>query len=203
MIAAARRRRLDLAALPAALALCLAACTDEDPNMREQPRYAAYEASGFFADGSSARHLVGGTVPRTPTAWEYDAAGLVPPQPPASEALLARGRERFDIYCSMCHGRDGYGRGMVVQRGFPAPPSFHTDIIRALSDEHYYTVITGGLGKMPPYAAQVAPPDRWAIVAYIRALQLSQDAPPDAVPADQRGVLSPPARSPSEGGNPP
>jgi mono/diheme cytochrome c family protein len=98
----------------------------------------------------------------------------------------------------MCHGRDGYGRGMVVQRGFPAPPSFHTDIIRALGDEHYYTVITGGLGKMPPYAAQVAPPDRWAIVAYIRALQLSQDAPPDAVPAAERGTL-PTAGPPGEG----
>jgi mono/diheme cytochrome c family protein len=155
--------------------------------MRFQPKYVPYAGSPLFPDGAADRPLVPGTVPRTPTAWEVDAAGQVPPQPPTTAELLARGQERFNIYCSMCHGRDGYGRGMVVMRGYPAPPNLHEAEVRKLDDRVYYTVITGGLGKMPPYAQQVPPEDRWAVVAYIRALQLSQDAPAADVPEGERG----------------
>lgn len=100
---------------------------------------------------------------------------------PLTASLLRRGRERFDIYCAPCHGRSGDGQGMVVQRGFPAPPSFHTDKLRLAPDSHFYQVITHGYGVMYPYADRVAPADRWAIVAYVRALQLSQHAPRDAL----------------------
>jgi mono/diheme cytochrome c family protein len=104
--------------------------------------------------------------------------------------LLLRGQQRFDIFCSMCHGRDGYGQGMVAQRGFPAPPSFHASDIRAKTDEHYFQVISRGLGKMPPYGRMVGADDTWAIVAYVRALQLSQNATPDDVPVDHHAALA-------------
>ena len=96
---------------------------------------------------------------------------------PITPQLLGRGQERFDIYCAPCHSRAGDGDGMIARRGFPDPPSFHTDALRNAPDSHFYDVITNGYGAMFPYAARVAPHDRWAIVAYIRALQLSQHAP--------------------------
>jgi mono/diheme cytochrome c family protein len=99
-----------------------------------------------------------------------------PAPPEISTALLERGRERYEIYCSPCHGRVGDGQGMIVQRGFPPPPTFHQPRLREAPAEHYYEVITNGLGVMYPYAARVAPADRWAIIAYIRALQRSQNA---------------------------
>ena len=91
--------------------------------------------------------------------------------------LLQRGRERFGIYCAPCHGELGDGEGMIAQRGFPHPPSYHIDRLRGAPDRHFYDVMTRGYGVMYPYADRVSPQDRWAIVAYIRALQLSQDAP--------------------------
>ena len=94
-----------------------------------------------------------------------------PPAPPVSMALLERGRERFDIYCAPCHGRYGDGNGMIVQRGFPHPPSYYSDALRNAPSQHFYDVITHGYGVMFPYADRVEPADRWAIVAYIRALQ--------------------------------
>ena len=103
-------------------------------------------------------------------------AGYVNPLP-ITRALLARGRERFDVYCAPCHSRAGDGDGMIVRRGFPAPPSYHTARLRGAPDSHFYDVITNGYGVMYPYADQIAPEDRWAITAYIRALQLSQHAP--------------------------
>ncbi|MEI7035327.1 cytochrome c [Fulvimonas yonginensis] len=98
---------------------------------------------------------------------------------PLTASLLQRGRERYDIYCAPCHGLAGNGDGMIARRGFPAPPSYHTDRLRNASDSHFYQVISNGYGVMYPYADRIAPPDRWAIVAYIRALQLSQHAPRD------------------------
>jgi mono/diheme cytochrome c family protein len=95
---------------------------------------------------------------------------------PVTRQLLDRGRERFNIYCSPCHGRTGDGNGMIVQRGFPQPPSFHLDRLRSAPDGHYYDVITNGFGVMFNYAYRVKPDDRWAITAYIRALQLSRNA---------------------------
>jgi mono/diheme cytochrome c family protein len=104
-------------------------------------------------------------------------------------ALLKRGRERFDIYCSVCHGRTGDGDGMIVRRGFRQPPSYHSDRLRAAPAGHFYEVMTNGFGAMPSYANRIEVGDRWAIVAYIRALQLSQNAPLDDVPADERNKL--------------
>jgi mono/diheme cytochrome c family protein len=107
------------------------------------------------------------------------------------QALLTRGRERFDIYCSVCHGRAGDGDGMIVRRGFRRPPSYHTDRLRQAPAGHFYDVVTNGFGAMPSYASRIDVADRWAIVAYIRALQLSQHAGWDDVPVDQREDLLP------------
>ena len=108
---------------------------------------------------------------------------------PITMATLQRGRERFDIYCSPCHSKAGDGDGMVVRRGFPAPPSYHTDRLRNAPDAHFFSVITHGYGAMYSYADRIAPDDRWAIVAYIRALQLSQHGKIDDVPAQRRALL--------------
>ncbi|TPK92643.1 cytochrome c [Mesorhizobium sp. B2-4-17] len=142
-------------------------------DMENQPRYNPLAKSDQFADGMSARMPAKGTVARdadlspVPDTFPY----------PITMALLQRGRHRFDIFCSPCHGRTGDGHGMIVQRGFPAPPSYHQDVLRKASDRHIYDVITDGYGAMYSYAARVAPADRWAIVAYVRALQYSRDAP--------------------------
>jgi mono/diheme cytochrome c family protein len=104
-------------------------------------------------------------------------------------AFLARGRERYDIYCSPCHSVAGDGDGMVARRGFPHPPSFHLARLRAASDEHFYAVISDGYGDMYPYASRIEPSDRRAIVAYVRALQLALDAPLAALPAAARARL--------------
>lgn len=108
---------------------------------------------------------------------------------PVTAKLLHRGQDRFNVYCSPCHSVVGDGDGMVVRRGFPPPPSFHTRRLRKAPDAHFYRVITHGYGVMFPYAARVAPDDRWAIIAYIRALQFSQNAPLSAVPEDRRFIL--------------
>lgn len=107
------------------------------------------------------------------------------------KALLKRGRERFDIYCSVCHGRAGDGDGMIVRRGFRRPPSYHTDRLRQAPAGHFYDVVTSGFGAMPSYASRIDAADRWAIVAYIRALQLSQHAQWDDVPVEQRDNVLP------------
>jgi mono/diheme cytochrome c family protein len=147
----------------------LAAC---DQRMEDMPRYEPYEASPIFDDGASARPRLPGTVAR-----EDDVAPTPEEIPVAVDlALLQRGRERFDIFCSPCHSVIGDGDGMVVRRGFPRPPSFHQDALRRAPDRHLYDVISTGYGAMHPYADRVPPADRWAIVAYVRALQLSQHA---------------------------
>ncbi len=111
------------------------------------------------------------------------------PPPPLTLALMRRGQERFNIYCAPCHGFDGSGDGMVVQRGFPHPPSYHTEKLREAPIQHFYDVITNGYGVMFPYAARVPPPDRWAIIAYIRALQASTMADLTDVPPEIRRTL--------------
>jgi mono/diheme cytochrome c family protein len=113
-------------------------------------------------------------------------------------ALLMRGRERFDIYCSVCHGRTGDGDGMIVRRGFPKPPSLHIERLRNAPVGHFFDIATNGLGAMPSYANRVDVEDRWAIVAYVRALQLSQNAHIDDVPVGHRQSLSRPQRPPAE-----
>ena len=100
--------------------------------------------------------------------------------------ILQRGRERYDIYCALCHGRTGEGNGMIVQRGFPPPPSFHIDRLREAPVGHFFDVVTQGYGIMYSYAERIEPTDRWAIAAYIRALQLSRNATPADVPVSER-----------------
>lgn len=146
------------------LLVFLTGCEKLARNMYDQPRYKPLAASPLFADGSSARAPVPGTIPAAPAAR----------RPARTLALLERGRQRFDIYCAPCHSPAGDGDGMVARRGFPHPPSYHTDRLRKAPDQHLYDVITNGYGIMYPYADRVAPEDRWAIVEYIRALQLSQ-----------------------------
>ena len=181
---------------PGAVSLLLilgAACA---PNMSQQPRYDPLSPSDFFADGRSERPAVAGTVPRgAPRAGDSFYTGrengeVVQRMPvPVSAQLLARGRERFDIYCGPCHGRTGDGLGMVVRRGFRQPPSYHIQRLVDAPDGHFFEVITNGFGEMYSYANRVAPADRWAITAYIRALQFSQDATLDDVPTAERSRL--------------
>ena len=151
-------------------------------SMDKQKKYDTYAPADIFRNGSSAQHPPEGTVPQSEPAR---AAALRNP-PPVTEALLKRGRERFNIFCAPCHGFDGDGDGMVVKRGFPAPPSYHSKALMQAPASHFLDVIANGYGVMYAYGDRVAPADRWAIVAYIRALQLSKHA--SAADASQAGV---------------
>jgi len=164
--------------------------------MSSQPRYNPLAPSDFFPDGRSGRPAVSGTVAHgAPPAGQPFYTGksngeVVERMPvPVSRELLERGRERFDIYCSPCHGRVGDGEGMVVRRGFVQPPSFHVDRLREAPDGHFFDVMTNGFGVMASYAARVSPADRWAVTAYIRALQFSQAAGIEDVPPGEREKL--------------
>ena len=165
-------------------------------DMHDQPKYIPLRGSTFFEDGRSARTPVAGTVARNElredallyTGKVEDADATVFPFA-VDEKVMARGRERFDIFCSPCHGRTGAGDGMIVSRGYRPPPSLHVDRLRLVPVGHFFDVITNGFGAMPDYAAQIRAEDRWAIVAYIRALQLSEQATMEDVPVDQRGAL--------------
>ncbi len=161
--------------------------------MISQPRYDPLSYSEVFADGRSARPLPTGVVsltdPVVPGAFYTgkDANGNDVTTFPISVTLqtIQRGQQRFNIYCAPCHGYGGYGDGMIVQRGFSPPPSYHTNRLRQAPVGHFFDVITNGFGTMYAYAYRVAPEDRWAIIAYIRALQFSQDArQSDVPPAD-------------------
>jgi len=176
-----------------ALGLLLAACQQD---MANQPRHEPLEASPFFKDGRSARPPVPGTVARGQLREDdhlYTGkvnGQLVTTFPfPINRAVMARGQERFGIFCTPCHGSLGDGRGMIVSRGLKPPPSFHIDRLRESPPGHYFDVITNGLGAMQDYSAQIPVEDRWAIVAYIRALQLSQNATVSDLPAAERARL--------------
>lgn len=166
-------------------------------DMHDQPRYQPLQPTRFFGDERSARPLVQGTVARgqmrsaDPVFYTgYNGKQLATEFPfKITVQDLQRGQERFNIYCSPCHGRVGDGEGMIVQRGFSHPPSYHIDRLRNAPVGHFYDVITNGFGAMHSYAARVAPRDRWLIIAYIRALQLSQAAKPGDVPADKTTEL--------------
>ena len=179
--------------LAAALVMLSAACRQD---MHDQPKYTAYKLSDFFADERSARPIVEGTIAQGfLNEDELLYTGRVGGQPATvfpfavDESLMLRGRERYDIYCSPCHGLTGEGDGMVVQRGYRRPPSFHVDRLREAPPGHLYDVITNGFGAMPDYAAQVPVRDRWLIAAYIRALQLSQNASVAQLSAEAQGKL--------------
>ncbi len=164
--------------------------------MHDQPKFTAHEPSDFFADRRSARPLVEGTIAQGHlNEDELMYTGRVAGQPATvfpfaiDDAAMRRGRERYDIFCSPCHGLTGEGDGMVVQRGYRRPPSFHMDRLRQAAPGHLYDVITNGFGAMPDYAVQIPVRDRWAIAAYMRALQLSQNASVAQLPPDAQGRL--------------
>ena len=191
-------------------------------DMQDQPKYRPLQPSDFFADGRSARPLPQGTVarghlrtdrllyegrvgPSTPQAQAVQAkSGSAPEQPvfdpsyatvfpmPVTREVLERGHQRFNIFCSPCHSYTGDGRGMIVQRGLTPPPSFHTDRLRAAPVGYFFDVITNGFGSMYSYAARVPVDDRWAIIAYIRALQASQNVSIQDLPPEARAKLGPP-----------
>jgi mono/diheme cytochrome c family protein len=173
--------------------MALASCRQK---MANQPRYDPLEPSDFFADGMSARPRIAGTVARGELAIDpVVASGKMNGQdvdgfPMAvTPQTLNRGEERYNIFCSECHGRAGDGNGMIPSRGYRHPPSFHTELLRTAKTGHFFDVMTNGFGAMPSYAHQVPVNDRWAIVAYIRALQISQNATINDVPADKRAAM--------------
>ena len=229
--AGVRRRWRSLACLLLS-ASCLLIFTGCRQDMQDQPKYTAYQSSGFFRDGLSSRQLVEGTVPRgylradrefytgkknkpggVPGAIGMQSSattlpGVAGPSPtgqsganaqnaypddvetfpfPVTMETMNRGQERYQIFCAACHGMTGIGDGLIVRRGFRRPPSFHEERLRQAPVGHFFDVSTNGWGAMPSYAAQVTPADRWAIIAYIRALQLSQQATasPATTPAPQ------------------
>lgn len=173
----------------AVIIVCLPMVFGCDPksDMGQQPKYKPYAPNPTMADGASARPLIAGTVPRDPatvpgnaylastsiapagTSGTVEEAARIPQTIYAN--LIARGQQQFDIFCSTCHGRLGNGMGMIAQRGFMHPPSFHIDRLRQRPDGHFYNIITAGYGAMYSYADKISPADRWAVVAYVRALQ--------------------------------
>ena len=173
--------------------LFLAGCRQD---MHDQPKYIPLRESTFFGDSRSARPIVAGTVARghlredvllyTGKVNGADATMF----PFAIDGrVMTRGQERFNIYCSPCHGRLGDGNGMIPARGYRRPPSFHTDALRTAKTGHFFDVMTNGFGAMPTYAPQVPVQDRWAIVAYIRALQLAHNATVNELTPEERGKL--------------
>lgn len=204
--------------------LFTAACRQD---MQDQPRMKPYRSTSFFSNGLSSRPPVEGTVPRgflradkefftgkkstaaaSPSSGATTTAGgqqatypddITEFPLPITQEIVVRGRERYEIFCSACHGMTGNGDGMIVRRGFRRAASFHTDALRQAPVGHYFDAITNGWGAMPPYAPQIPPRDRWAIISYIRALQLShQDT-------GQSGTTAPaaatPAATPTSGGH--
>jgi len=199
-------------------------------DMQDQPRYRAYKKSEWFKDGRASRDKVEGTVARgqlndnkafytgkidnpnlnAPVETTTDATGntLVSSFPndidefpiPVTKELVDRGQDRYNIHCVVCHGPLGNGDGMVVRRGFPQPPTYHDDRLRNAPVGHYFDVITNGWGKMSSYAYQLQPADRWAIVAYIRALQVGQN--PEQTMRMNPNSAAPKPAEPAHGGKP-
>lgn len=186
--------RRDRLVLLVVVALAASGCRQ---NMHDQPKYEPYEESRMFPDGTSARPIPAGTVAR---GFLREDAGYSTGVGPdgmmvssfpmrVTRQVLERGRQRYDAFCAPCHDRVGTGRGMIVRRGFTQPPSFHEPRLKAAAPGHVVNVVTLGFGVMPSYAAQIAPADRWAIAAYLQALQLSQEARlSDLPPAARRAV---------------
>lgn len=167
----------------AAMAMLATAC--DQPRLADQERYDPYESAPEWPGGTSAREPVAGTVARG------DPLEPRPDEMPMelTRELLERGRDQYEINCTPCHGRTGDGDGMIVQRGFPEPPTFHSERLRNAPLWHFHDVITDGYGVMYSYANRVSRDDRWAVAAYIRALQLSQHARPEDLTREQRRAL--------------
>jgi mono/diheme cytochrome c family protein len=172
----------------------LAGCRQD---MHDGPRFTALQQNPFYADQRASRQLIEGTVARGQLR-DNDVfyTGMTAPNTPVTlipmdvtKETIERGRDRFNVYCTPCHGVAGEGNGMIVQRGYKQPPSLHDTRLRGAAAGYYYDVMTRGFGQMPDYAAQITPKDRWAVVAYVRALQLSQHATVADVPEGDRGKL--------------
>jgi mono/diheme cytochrome c family protein len=187
-----RRFRLSILA---GLTIFLAGCSRLD--MQDQPKYKPQRPSDFFVDGRSGRPELDGTIARGQLNEDvafyegHDAAGKDIAEFPIAvdKAVIQRGQNRYDIYCTPCHGRLGNGMGMIVQRGFKQPPSYHIDRLRNAPVGHFFDVMTNGYGAMLNYSQQLQVRDRWAIVAYIRALQYSQNANVADLPTEARAQL--------------
>src|SRR5208282_3347873 len=174
-------------------------------DMANQPKNKALSPSDFFADGRSERPLIENTVARGSLANDELS---VPKDSntfplPVTQELLERGEERYKIFCSPCHGLQGDGNGMVAMRGMKQPPSYHQDRLRQAPNGYFYDNITNGFGQMLGYAAQIPPSDRWAIIAYIRALQLSRNAKAADLPAELREKLNQSGASGAKSGDAP
>src|SRR5437763_16139606 len=189
-----------------ALVLVLAGCRQD---MHDQPRFKTLAMNTFYPDLRSARPPVDGTVARGQLHEDtYFYTGKIGADPgdympfAVTESDLARGRERFDIYCAPCHSRVGGGNGMIPQRGYRQPPTYHQDRLRKAPLGYFFDVMTNGFGAMPDYASQIQPRDRWCIVAYIRALQLSQNASAGDVAGQQIPSAVPAFEEPGSGATP-
>ena len=187
------KTRIVVAACGLAASVLVAGCRQD---MHDQPKFKPYAKSDFYADQRSARPLVDGTIARGHLNEDtLLVTGKVDGKPAAvfpfaiTKAVMDRGHERYDIFCSPCHSRTGMGDGMIVRRGYRKPPTFHLDRLRQAAPGYVFDVITNGFGAMPDYAAQIPVSDRWAIVAYLRALQRSQQATVSDVPAAERARL--------------
>jgi len=191
-----RRRQVVAWTLAAASLLLLAGCRAD---MQNQPYQRPLVESDFYADRRSARPIIAGTVARGHLdADAYFFTGKIGSNDgdympfPVTAEVLARGQQRFNIYCSPCHSEIGDGNGMIVQRGYKRPPSYHIERLRKAPIGYFFDVMTNGFGAMPDYSQQIQPADRWAIAAYIRALQLSQHATEADVPAGTQIATTPP-----------
>lgn len=195
------RQRMHCRGLGCFLALLMSGCTQQ---MEDQPRVDTLEASLFHESGISYQPSVPGTIARgeLPDASPF-ATGNSENKPitefpiELDHTLLSRGQERYKIFCSHCHGPIGFGNGMVVQRGFPVPPSYHIDRLRDLPLGSMFGVITNGHGRMPAFGRRIPPRDRWAIIAYVKALQLSQNLPLTELSESERSQLPPRGSQPS------
>jgi len=196
-------------AFPLAVVIAAVVAVGCRRDMADQPRFEPYEINNFFANQEADRPLIAGTVARGHLRIdEHFFAGKVDgepattfPQPPTMD-MLERGRERYGVYCVQCHDQVGNGQGMVVRRGFPRPPSFHISRLREAPVGYYFDVITNGFGRMPSHAYLVTPADRWAIISYIRALQLSQHAESSELSAGDLEALAESLHSTSEAAEP-
>jgi mono/diheme cytochrome c family protein len=186
----------------------LALLTGCRQDMHDQPSYKAYAQSSFWPDQRSARPAIDGAVARgklkTDTRlWKGRAADgtfITGIPMPVTKALLERGQQRYNIYCTPCHGRTGEGEGMIVQRGFKHPPTYHSDRLRQQPPGYIFDVISNGFGSMVSYASRIPMEDRWAITAYVKVLQFSQNATTEDVPKGDRARLeAPPAARPAAG----
>lgn len=188
-----RRMPVRLIGAMAALAFALG-CQQQ---MAVQPSYKPLSASDYFVDGQTARQPVDGTLPQGRAEFDplYVASDSMTFPLPLTADLVSRGKERYGIFCTPCHGQIGDGNGFVTTRGFLRPPTFHSDHLRNAPVGHFFDVITNGFGTAgispacPGFAAQISPRDRWAIIAYVRALQLSQNVPAAQLTPDQRAQI--------------